>query len=142
MVVYQAFSIEHIPLALELWESTDHIGLSSADEPEALTRYLARNPGFSFVALAAGELAGAVLCGHDGRRGFIHHLAVAPSYRKGGVGSRLLDLCLESLSQAGIFKCHAFVFRNNPYGELFWQPRGWQRRDELFLYSRSIEEVR
>jgi putative acetyltransferase len=140
MVTYQIFSIEHIPPALELWERTDHIGLSSADRPDALASYLDRNPGFSFVALDDGRLVGAVLCGHDGRRGFVHHLAVAAPHRKAGMGSRLLNLCLEALSKAGIHKCHAFVFRDNPYGELFWQPAGWQRRDELFLYSKSIED--
>jgi ribosomal protein S18 acetylase RimI-like enzyme len=139
-VSIEVFREEHIPGALGLWSATEFIGLSSADEPEALVRYLRRNPGFSFVALdGAGGVAGAVLCGHDGRRGFIHHLAVAPARRQSGVGSRLLERCLQALREAQIVKCHAFVFQDNPFGELFWQPAGWQRRDELLVYSRSID---
>jgi N-acetylglutamate synthase len=139
MVSIHAFTEKDIPAALDLWEMTEYIGLSSADEPAALARYLQRNPGFSFVAMDAGNLVGAALCGHDGRRGFIHHLAVAPSHRKSGIGSRLVDHCLRSLSEAEIYKCHAFVFHNNPYAGLFWEPAGWQRRENLHVYSKSID---
>lgn len=142
MISIQIFTEEHIPAAIALWEATDHIGLSSADEPKAITRYLKRNPGFSFVALASDQVIGAVLCGHDGRRGFIHHLAVTDSHRQVGLGRRLLDRCLDKLHTAEIYKCHAFVFQDNPYTELFWAPVGWQRRDELLIYSKFIEENR
>ncbi len=130
------FRREHIPQALALWKSTDHIGLSSADEPAALVSFLERNPGFSFVVLDSDELVGAVLCGHDGRRGYIHHLAVAETHRRDNLGSRLLERCLASLQRAGITKCHAFVFHENPYAERFWQPQGWERRDDLLVYSK------
>ena len=138
MISIQPFTEEHIPAAIELWRNTDHIGLSSADEPLALARYLGRNPGFSFVALDDGQVIGAVLSGHDGRRGFIHHLAVAASHRRLGLGRSLLEKCLQALASARIHKCHAFVFADNPYTELFWEPAGWQRRDELQLYSKFI----
>ena len=140
MISITQFTTEHIPAAIALWGSTDHIGLSSADEPAALTRYLERNPGFSFVALDSGRVIGAALCGHDGRRGFIHHLAVADSHRKSGLGRQLLNRCLIKLQEASIFKCHAFVFQDNPYTELFWEPVGWQRREELLIFSKFIEE--
>jgi N-acetylglutamate synthase len=139
MVSIQIFTEQHIPEALDLWRATEHIGLSSADEPPALARYLRRNPGFSFVGIDDGALVGAVLCGHDGRRGFIHHLAIVPSHRRSGIGSQLIDHCLESLRRAGIVKCHAFVFHSNPYAGLFWEPAGWQQRENLMVYSKSID---
>jgi ribosomal protein S18 acetylase RimI-like enzyme len=98
-------------------------------------RFLARNPGLSFVALDSGELVGAVLCGHDGRRGYVHHLAVAERCRRRGLGTRLLDRGLDALRDAGIGKCHEFVFHASPFAELFWQRRGWERRDDLLMYS-------
>ena len=71
---------------IALWELSDGVGLSSADSPEAIQFYLERNPGMSFVAKQDGMVVGAVLSGHDGRRGYIHHLAVHPDYRRQGIG--------------------------------------------------------
>lgn len=136
MLSIEPFSEAHIGAALDLWRSTEQIGLSSADEPAALAAFLDRNPSLSFVALDGQRLVGAVLCGHDGRRGYIHHLAVAASHRRNRLGSRLVESSLQALASAGILKCHAFVFRGNPHAELFWQPQGWERRDDLLLYSK------
>jgi len=137
MPVIEAFKTDHIEQALDLWHAIGNMGLSSADEPEHIARFLARNPGFSFVAIDADQLVAACLCGHDGRRGYIHHLAVLEAYRQAGLGTELLSHCLDTLHQSGIQKCHAFVFRSNPYAELFWGPGGWERRDDLLVYSES-----
>lgn len=131
-----AFTDDHIEDALRLWETMDTIGLSESDEPSLLSAFLRRNPGFSFVALDHDQVVGACLCGHDGRRGYIHHLAVDPRCQRRHLGSQLLDACLAALLAAGIQKCHAFVFRSNVYTELFWRPEGWERRDDLIVYSR------
>jgi N-acetylglutamate synthase len=127
---------------IALWQATEGVGLSSADSPDAIQRYLDRNPGLSQVALvdaAAGEaLVGAVLCGHDGRRGLIHHLAVQPEYRRLGIGRALMACCLQGLASEGIDKCHLFVFNENKDGQAFWQRCGWKTRPELVLMSRNI----
>lgn len=132
------FTEEHIGEALALWRAEEHIGLSDADEPAELLDFLLRNPGTSFVAFEDGELVGACLCGHDGRRGYVHHLAVAAGHRRTHIGARLLQACLDSLQQAGIQKCHAFVFSDNPYTELFWTGTGWTRRAELVVFSKDL----
>jgi putative acetyltransferase len=89
-------------------------------------RFLARNPGLSAVATTARELVGAILCGHDGRRGGIHHLAVAPAYRRRGVGSDLLEYCVSRLREADIPRCNLFLYDDNEVGRRFWERHGWQ----------------
>ena len=123
---------------VELWGSTEGIGLSEADECEPLCRYLRRNPELSLVATADGRLAGAVLCGHDGRRGYLHHLAVALPYRIAGTGRRLVEACLVKLGQEKIDKCHIFVYPDNEQGLAFWRQMGFARRDDIQLCSRGI----
>jgi ribosomal protein S18 acetylase RimI-like enzyme len=124
--------------AFALWQVTEGIGLSEADSREAIARYLARNPGLSFVARAEdGTLAGAVLCGHDGRRGYLHHLAVRTGCRGQGLGRVLVDHCLAALQAEGIDKCHLFVKRNNPSGLEFWKKIGWSERS-LILMSKDV----
>ena len=124
--------------ALRLWRRTEGVGLSDADRPDRLREFLSRNLGLSRVAVSGGNLIGTILCGTDGRRGYIHHLAVAAESRRNGVGRALLADALSALQRIGIRKCHAFVFQSNPFGEIFWERSGWQRRDDLQVYSRML----
>ncbi len=137
-ITLQAFEIDDYEDAFALWQVTEGIGLSEADSREAIARYLARNPGLSFVARAEdGTLVGAVLCGHDGRRGYLHHLAVRTSCRGRGLGRELVDRCLAALRAEGIDKCHLFVKRSNPSGLEFWKKIGWSERS-LIMMSKDV----
>ena len=124
--------------AVALWQATEGMGLSAADAPERIAAYLARNPGMSFTAREDGLLVGAVLCGHDGRRGYLHHLAVRADRRGQGIGSELARRALEALAAAGIDKCHLFVIRDNQAGAAFWRKVGWVERDDILMMSKNI----
>jgi ribosomal protein S18 acetylase RimI-like enzyme len=132
------FEEQDLDAALALWSQSEGVEVGQSDSPEKLATFLLRNPGLSWIAVRDGRIVGAALCGHDGRRGYIHHLAVAPSERRAGVGRALVERCLAQLRQAGILKCHIFVLGTNQFGELFWAPTGWQRRDDLQMYSRFL----
>lgn len=119
-----------------LWKGTAGIGLSDADSREGTAAYLKHNPGLSVVARQGGRLVGAVLCGHDGRRAYLHHLAVAGDFRHRGVGRRLVDECLARAAAQGIHKSHAWVYAENQSGLEFWQQIGWTCRTELQIMSR------
>ncbi len=136
-------SVKILPMTLgdhaevaALWERSDGVGLSDSDGPDGIQQFLERNPGMCFVARDGADLVGAVLCGHDGKRGYIHHLAVAQSHRRGGLGSELADRCLDELREAGIAKCHVFVFRSSQDTLDFWRSAGWFERTELILMSK------
>jgi ribosomal protein S18 acetylase RimI-like enzyme len=92
-----------------LWEKSEGIGLSQADERHNIAGFLEHNSGLSFVAEDQGTVVGAILCGTDARRGFLHHLAVERSQRRAGIGRMLVDRCLEALARRGLRKCHIFV---------------------------------
>ena len=124
-----------------LWRVTDGIGLSEADEPGAIAAYLERNPGLSRVAFRGDALVGAVLCGHDGRRGYVHHLAVVPAERGHGLGRALAEECLERLGALGIGKVNIFVYAGNAEGQAFWRATGWTARDDLLVMQRPLVEA-
>ena len=106
--------------AILLWQSVEGVGLhDDADSKEAIGQYLQRNPGISFVARDNGKLVGAVLCGYDGRRGYLHHLAVGKSYRKKGIGKALVQRIIKKLGSLDVTKCHVFVFADNLGGQKF-----------------------
>ncbi len=123
---------------IDLWQKSPGIGLSSADSKENIARYLKRNPGLSFTARDGHRIVGAVLCGHDGRRGYIHHLAVSAAYQKQGIGHALAEKCLHALQQIDIRKCHIFVYTDNHQAITFWSNSGWVERVELVLMSKDI----
>jgi ribosomal protein S18 acetylase RimI-like enzyme len=75
----------------ELWLADSSLGVSPHfDTRDRIAAYLARNPGLSTVARLDGRIIGAALCGHDGRRGSIYHVAVAEQHRRLGIGRRMV----------------------------------------------------
>jgi ribosomal protein S18 acetylase RimI-like enzyme len=139
MVDILEFTMSHYEAAMALWRETPGVGVSSADEPAAIQAYLARNPGTSFVALAEGRLVGTILCGHDGRRGYIHHVAVHPAYRRQGIARQLVNRALATLPEIGIGKCHLFIFPQNQTGIAFWEATGWDFREDVRIMSKFID---
>lgn len=134
-VTIAPFQIAHYDEVITLWEQSEGIGLSSSDSRESIAIYLARNPAMSFVAQAQGTIVGAALCGHDGRRGYLHHLGVHPQFRRQGIGQQLATACLKALQEAGIDKCHLFIFHKNQAGIAFWQAVGWEFRQDIGVMS-------
>ena len=133
------FSIESYDRVLSLWKSCEGVGLGDSDSEENILSFLKRNPGMSFVAEKNGELIGAVLAGHDGRRGYIHHLAVSKTHRKQGIGRALVERCLNRIKEAGILKCHMFLFKTNTNGQKFWESVGWSYRNDICVISKFID---
>jgi len=121
---------------LDLWRTTDGVGLNEGDDPAGLAAYLDRNPGLSLIAQDGGKIVGAVLCGHDGRRGFLYHLAVVPACRRRGLATSLVERCLAGLESAGIPKCNILLYVDNESGERFWRRGGWSARFDLKLMQR------
>ena len=121
-----------------LWRDADGVGLNESDTRSAIASYLQRNPRMSFVARDGKKLVGAVLCGHDGRRGYLHHLAVAASHRRKGLGTQLVAKSLAGLKRLQIQKCNIFLFTDNADGECFWTRTGWKKRLDLCLVQTNL----
>ncbi|CAH0292590.1 MULTISPECIES: GNAT family N-acetyltransferase [unclassified Pseudomonas] len=135
MFSIRAMTLDDYDTVIELMRATPGISLRDADSRESTARYLARNPGMSFVAEIGGVLCGCVMSGHDGRRGYLQHLLVLPEYRRQGIAKALVGRCLTSLEAAGIDKCHLDVFKSNLAAARYWQSQGWQLRSDIDRYS-------
>jgi len=120
---------------MALMSGVPGVAVRAADSPPAIGRYLERNPGLSLVAEDGGALVGCVFCGHDGRRGYLHHVVVAPAARGQGVGAAMVARALDGLAALGIYKTHLDVFADNTPAIAFWQHTGWQRRDDIVRFS-------
>ena len=120
---------------MALMRGVPGVAMRAADSPAAIARYLERNPGLSLVAEDEGRVVGCVFCGHDGRRGYLHHVVVAPARRGQGIGAALVARALDGLAALGIYKTHLDVFADNEPAIAFWQHSGWQRRDDIVRFS-------
>ncbi len=123
---YKPFLIEDYEFVVELWKETEGIVLSDTDEVKPMRLFLDRNPGLSLVAFDKDMLIGVILCSHDGRRGYLHHLAVRKEYRKLKIGSTLVQKCLKKLLNEGIKKCNIFILEENDKGMKFWKQNGFK----------------
>src|SRR4051812_3835742 len=109
-----------------LWRRCDGIEVAEGDDRKTITAYLQRNPGLSLVAISRSRIVAAVLCGHDGRRGLIYHLAVAPEVRGRGLGRVLVNECVAGLRSAGIARALILVGKDNVAGQRFWAAQGFE----------------
>ena len=121
--------------SFSLWKKTEGMSITKSDTLEAFDLFLESNPGLSFGAFYEDKLIATVLCGTDGRRGYIYHIAVEKEYRRKNIGSKLVSLSIEALKKNGIEKCHLFVFKNNEDGNTFWEKSGWKKRDDINVFS-------
>ena len=120
---------------IDLVKSTPGVSFRDADSREATARYLERNPNLSFIAEIGGRLVGCVMCGHDGRRGYLQHLVVLPALRRQGIANTLVGRCLAELGRIGITKSHIDVFRTNGVARAYWESQGWTLRVDIHRYS-------
>jgi ribosomal protein S18 acetylase RimI-like enzyme len=123
---------------IALWAGVEGVEICEGDSREEIAEYLKRNPGLSRVAVTDDKIVGAALCGHDGRRGWIYHLAVAPGYRRQKVGQLLLDACVNGLRAAGLKRAILLVAGDNRSGHEFWLRNGWEDIDGAIAMTREL----
>ena len=142
-MIIRPLTNEDYPALYALWLKCEGMGLNDVDDsPAGIARYLARNPGTSFAAEEDGALIGAIMAGHDGRRGTIHHTAVHPDYRGKGAGKALVEHALAALKAEGITKVNLVVFTRNENGNAFWEKMGFSARNDLTYRNRALVEMR
>lgn len=118
------------------------MGLNTIDDSrEGIARYLKRNPNTCFVSEHDRTITGAILAGHDGRRGYIYHTAVSPAYRHQGIGTALVNAALHVLANEGIIKVALVVFSRNDAGNAFWERLGFTARGDLTYRNKALRAI-
>lgn len=126
----------------QLWMGIHGFGIRSIDDSkEGVERFLKRNPTTSMVAICDDTIVGAILCGHDGRRGCFYHVCVAETYRKRGIGKSMAVACMRALQEEKINKVNLIAFKSNAVGNQFWTEEGWTNRQDLNYYDFTLNEA-
>lgn len=141
MYQFEEMNVGYYDQVCELWKQTEGIELTIGDSKDSLKKYLERNPGMSFVCSYNGAIIGTILCGHDGRRGFIYHLAVHKDHRNNHLAKLLIERSTKALKKAGIERCSLMVKIDNKEAYRFWEKIGWRSRDDLHMFSMDLKEL-
>ena len=143
----RSMTIADYPDVYQFWMSSAGMGLNDLDDSkEGIDKFLKRNPTTCFVATEEGKLAGVIIAGHDGRRGYVYHTAVAEQYKRQGIGRKLAESALKALSEEGINKVALLVFNHNEGAKGFWKKMGFAARtpeegDDIVYYDKALTKT-
>lgn len=138
-ITVREMKIEDYDSVRALWMTIHGFGIRSIDDSrEGVSRFLKRNPSTSVVAEDGGRVVGAILCGHDGRRGCFYHVCVHEEYRKRGIGKAMAVFAMKALQKEEINKVSLIAFKQNEVGNHFWKRVGWTFREDLNYYDFTL----
>lgn len=138
----RTMTIEDYEQVHDLWMKIHGFGIRSVDDSkEGVERFLKRNPTTSVVAVEDDKIVGAILCGHDGRRGCLYHVCVDEAYRMRGIGKAMVVFAMEALKTEGINNVSLIAFTKNDIGNAFWKEIGWKKREDLNYYDFILNEA-
>ncbi len=130
----EKFSMKLYEDVVQLWNKAG-ISVGSSDSKNEVERMLERNPNLFLIGKIEENVIAVVMGGFDGRRGYVHHLAVDPIYQKKGYGKKLVDDLISEFRRIGVHKIHLFIEKQNQDVVDFYGNLGWQMRNDLIMMS-------
>jgi N-acetylglutamate synthase len=115
------------------WKSIEGLKMDESDYQDNFNSFLIRNPNLNYVVIHEKQIIGTIKCGHDGRRGYISHLAVNKKYQKYGIAKKLYNICIEELKKQSVLKCNLYILGSNKSAYTFWQHNGWKELEHDFI---------
>ncbi|MBR0607488.1 GNAT family acetyltransferase [Bacillus safensis] len=133
------FSIKEYDDVVRVWKSAGLV-IGRSDSQIEIKKKLLRDPELFLVAKVKEQLIGAVIGGFDGRRGWIHHLAVDPNFQKQNIGKKLLKEVEKRLYKLGAIKINLLVLPDNKVTD-FYENLGYNYGSKPILMEKWIENI-
>jgi ribosomal protein S18 acetylase RimI-like enzyme len=143
----ELFIMRYYHEIIALWKRSG-IDISSSDTRDEIAKMLKRNPDLFLIGKENEKVIAVVMGAFDGRRGYVHHLAIDPDYQKKGYGKTMMDELIEKFQIKKVHKVHLLIEKSNKEVADFYRKLGWEVRDDLImmsfvpdkiLYKRDIE---
>ena len=124
---------------VDLWRDADLV-VPQNDPVKDIRRKLRTQPDMFLVGLLGTRLAGTVMVGYEGHRGWINYLAVASDCRERGFGRRLMDEAETRLRALGCPKINLQVRTSNTDVIAFYERVGYSRDDVVSMGKRLEDD--
>jgi ribosomal protein S18 acetylase RimI-like enzyme len=116
-----------------LWKSVFGYTAPRNDSDLSIKKKTAVNDGLFFVALHDGRVAGTVMAGYDGHRGWIYSLSVLPELRKKGIGRALMQKAEAALTERGCLKINLQILKGNEVVVDFYSNLGYKVEERVSM---------
>lgn len=139
MTDIRPLTIDDYDALRSLWEEA---GLpyrpNGRDTRENIARQLKSACSIYLVAEEGGRIVGALLGSHDGRKGWLNRLAVAPDHRNRGIAAMLVHAVEERLLDLGIeiFACQIEDW--NQTSMTVFDHLGYTRHDDIIYFTKRL----
>ncbi|MBN1861213.1 MAG: GNAT family N-acetyltransferase [Candidatus Thermoplasmatota archaeon] len=106
------------------------------DSNKNFQRQLQQPTSLYFIAQIDNHIIGAVLGTHDGRKGWINRLVVAPSYRKRGIANLLVKEIERQLAARKIDIIACLIEEWNTSSMQVFQQLGYVKHTDILYFSK------
>ncbi len=132
------FQMRDYDRVVSLWKKAG-LEIRPGDERAQIRRKLERDPELFLVAEENGLLVGTVLGSWDGRRGWIHHLAIRPNKQRSGLGTMIISELERRMRKKGVLKVNAIVYRTNKKSINFFKKNGYEHHEEDLFFGKLLD---
>lgn len=139
-MLVRPFTLADYDAVYTLWRDAGQgVRLRPSDERSEIEKKLARDPELFLVAEEDGAVIGVVMGAWDGRRGWLHHLAVRSDHRRQGVATALLDEVERRLASKGCLKVNLLVHRDSLEAQRLYARRGYQEITPYIAMGKELD---
>ena len=131
-MVIQTYSDELREQLVDLWIASELV-VPQNNPGRNIQAKLDHSPDLLLVAMENKILVGSIMLGYEGHRGWLNYLAVDPSHRGQGLGSRLVEAAIERLRSLGCQKVNLQVRSSNSAAIKFYESLGFSHDNVVSL---------
>lgn len=107
----------------------------------SIDKKIAQNDDLFFVAVIGVSVIGTIMAGYDGHRGWIYSVAIAPTYRRQGLGSRLIKHAERELIAKGCVKINLQLSEGNESVTEFYESLGYAVEKRICMGKKIAENI-
>lgn len=136
-MLIRAYQSDDAAQVVALWERA---GLTRPwnDPRKDIARKLVVQPELFFVLLVDDRIAGTLMAGYEGHRGWMNYLAVDPGMQRRGYGRLLVEHAERALGERGCPKINLQVRAGNGNAIAFYRKLGYVE-DEVVSLGKRLE---
>ena len=141
MKIIEYNDARHRDQVIDLWKLVFGYPDRRNDPALVIDKKLASDDALFFVAITGNTVAGAVMAGYDGHRGWIYSLAVHPSKRNLKVGTALLHCAEGALRRKGCVKINLQILETNGGVRAFYERNGYRVEPRISMGKELPENI-